>query len=337
MSETNNEKGKIFDSVFKTMCQKTPKLLIPVINEIFKTNYKEEELVTLANDEHIKLNLKPIDTDSCIKLRDKYYHIECQSNPDGEMVIRMLEYDFFIALEKNRQLKDKDVIEFPQSAAIYLRNTSRTPNHLNITVRFADGFEYPYKVPVAKVKEYSLQKILEKKLMFFVPYYIMRYENSSREIYLKPEEKKQLHEEYHKILEAVNTLSSYEQGELMRLIETVLDNYESLDKDVKEDVISMGGTILEFDHDKIYQEGISIGEVRGETRGQKIGEKIGEGRGETKGMFKAVYTLEVKGYNEETACDMIDVNLEDYKKFKAENRLQLKQMEMELNLQGPKR
>lgn len=329
MSSTSNEKVKIFDSVFKTMCEKTPKLLIPVINEIFKTDYNEKELVTLANNEHIKLNLKPIDTDSCIRIRDKYYHIECQSNPDGEMVIRMLEYDFFIALEKNRQLKDKDVIEFPQSAVLYLRNTSQTPNHLDITVRFADGFEYPYKVPVSKVKEYSLQKILEKKLMFFAPYYIMRYENSSREIYLKPEEKIQIHEEYHKILEAVNTLSCYEQGELMKLIETVLDNYESLDKDVKEDVINMGGTILEFEHDKIYQEGIS--------KGEKIGEARGEGRGETKGMFKAVYTLETKGYNEETACDMVDVKLEDYRRFKEKNKLELKEMEIGLKLKGPKR
>lgn len=39
MRVANNEKVKIFDSVFKTMCEKTPKLLISVINEIFKTDY----------------------------------------------------------------------------------------------------------------------------------------------------------------------------------------------------------------------------------------------------------------------------------------------------------
>ena len=65
MRVANNEKVKIFDSVFKTMCEKTPKLLIPVINEIFKTDYNEKELVTLTNDEHIKLNLKSLDADSC--------------------------------------------------------------------------------------------------------------------------------------------------------------------------------------------------------------------------------------------------------------------------------
>ena len=313
MSSTSNEKVKIFDSVFKTMCEKTPKLLIPVINEIFKTDYNEKELVTLANNEHIKLNLKPIDTDSCIRIRDKYYHIECQSNPDGEMVIRMLEYDFFIALEKNRQLKDKDVIEFPQSAVLYLRNTSRTPNHLNITVRFADGFEYPYKVPVVKVKEYSLQKILEKKLMFFAPYYIMRYENSSREMPLKPEEKRQIHEDYHKILETVRTLSSYEQEALLKLIGAVLDSYKSLDKDVKEDVMNMGVAILEFEHDKIYEEGKEEGRERGRKEGRE------EGREE--GKFEAAYNLEELGYNEETVCDMLRLDLNGYKEYKEKNNL----------------
>ena len=317
MSSTSNEKVKIFDSVFKTMCEKTPKLLIPVINEIFKTDYNEKELVTLSNNEHIKLNLKPIDTDSCIRIRDKYYHIECQSNPDGEMIIRMLEYDFFIALEKNRQLKDKDVIEFPQSAVLYLRNTSRTPNHLNVTVRFADGFEYPYKVPVIKVKEYSLQKILEKKLMFFVPYYIMRYENSSREMPLKPEEKRQIHEDYHKILETVRTLSSYEQEALLKLIGAVLDSYKSLDKDVKEDVMNMGVAILEFEHDKIYEEG----KEEGRERGRKEGREEGREEGTEEGKFEAAYNLEELGYNEETVCDMLRLDLNGYKEYKEKNNL----------------
>lgn len=318
MNIANNEKVKIFDSVFKTMCERTPKLLIPVINEIFKTDYSEKELVTLANNEHIKLNLKPIDTDSCIKIRNKYYHIECQSNPDGEMVIRMLEYDFFIALEKNRQLKDKDVIEFPQSAVLYLRNTSRTPNHLDITVRFADGFEYPYKVPVVKVKEYSLQKILEKKLMFFAPYYIMRYENSSKEIPLKPEEKRQIHEEYHKIWEAVHTLPCYEQKELFGLVEAILDSYKSLDKDVKEDVISMGGAILEFDHDKIYEEGKEEGRERGRKEGRE------------EGKFEAAYNLEELGYNEETICDMLRLDLGGYKEYKVKNKLKEPDLKVEI-------
>jgi len=72
-----------------------------------------------------------------------------------------------------------------------------------------------------------------------------------------------------------------------------------------DDLINMGRTILKADYENIYEEGISIGEPKGEI----------------KGLFKAVYTLETKGYNEETACNMIDVKLEDYRKFKEKNNL----------------
>lgn len=67
----------------------------------------------------------------------------------------------------------------------------------------------------------------------------------------------------------------------------------------------MGGVVLQFDHDKVYE----------------AGQMVGEERGERKGLFKAAYILENKGYNEETACDMIDVEREDYKRFKEENKL----------------
>ena len=36
-------------------------------------------------------------TDSAIRIRGSLYHLECQSNPDGSMVLRMVEYDFHIA------------------------------------------------------------------------------------------------------------------------------------------------------------------------------------------------------------------------------------------------
>jgi len=77
---------------------------------------------------------------------------------------------------------------------------------------------------------------------------------------------------------------------------------------LKGNVINMGGVVLEFDCDKVYE----------------AGQLVGEERGERKGLFKAVYILQSKGYNEETACAMLDVKLEDYKKYKIGNKLKLK-------------
>ena len=53
-------------------------------------------------------------------IKNKYYHIECQSNPDSTMEVRMIEYDFMIAHEHARKEKGTYVINFPESAVLFL-------------------------------------------------------------------------------------------------------------------------------------------------------------------------------------------------------------------------
>ena len=55
--------------------QKMPELIVPVLNEIFGTNYPY------------------------FRIGKKGYHFECQSTGDSKMVIRMVEYDFAISIE----------------------------------------------------------------------------------------------------------------------------------------------------------------------------------------------------------------------------------------------
>lgn len=40
---TEAENGTIFDDVFRTIAQKMPQLLIPLINEVFQTDYSEKQ------------------------------------------------------------------------------------------------------------------------------------------------------------------------------------------------------------------------------------------------------------------------------------------------------
>ena len=95
-------KNTVFDDVFRTMVQKMPQLLIPLVNEAFHTDYKEEEeLLQLRNEYEEKLG--KIISDSIIAIENKTYHIECQSVDDTTMAIRMIEYDFAIAMEGARK------------------------------------------------------------------------------------------------------------------------------------------------------------------------------------------------------------------------------------------
>ena len=78
----------VFDDVFRTIAQKLPQLLIPLINEVFHTNYSEDEDFEQLRNEHYEKYGKII-TDSIIRIGRHIYHLECQSEKDAEMVIRM--------------------------------------------------------------------------------------------------------------------------------------------------------------------------------------------------------------------------------------------------------
>ena len=95
----------IFDDVFRTMIEKMPYLAVPLINEVFHTSYPENVPIVQLRNEHQQENGEII-TDSCLKIAGKLYHIECQSVDDTTMAIRMIEYDFSIAIE-NAQKQGK--------------------------------------------------------------------------------------------------------------------------------------------------------------------------------------------------------------------------------------
>ena len=88
----------IFDDVFRTIAQKMPQLLIPLINEVFHTSYSEEEHFEQLRNEHYE-KYGTVITDSIIRIGNHIYHLECQSSKDKTMVIRMFEYDISIAIE----------------------------------------------------------------------------------------------------------------------------------------------------------------------------------------------------------------------------------------------
>ena len=69
---------KPFDRTFRTMAEKMPELLIPLINEVFGTDYPLDEEVMQLRNEHQQEDGELI-TDSCLLIGRKMYHIECQS------------------------------------------------------------------------------------------------------------------------------------------------------------------------------------------------------------------------------------------------------------------
>lgn len=163
------------------MLRKTPELIVPFINESFSRSYPlDAEIIQFAN-EHETPHGAIVD-DSVFRLGDKIYHIECQSTPDTSMVVRMIEYDFNIALEQAIAAGPPYEMDFPESCVLFLRDTPSTPNSLEMKVNLPNGDSFMYQSGVVKAQSYSSDDIFEKRLLILAPYYLMRYEKQLGQI-----------------------------------------------------------------------------------------------------------------------------------------------------------
>ena len=151
----------IFDDVFRTMIEKMPYLAVPLINEVFHTSYSEDVKITQLRNEHQQKDGEII-TDSCLLIGKKMYQIECQSTDDTTMAIRMIEYDFAIAVENAEKQGRRYRIEFPRSCVLFLRSSGNTPDYLEADVIFPDGKTHVYSIPTIKMADYTKDHIFEK-------------------------------------------------------------------------------------------------------------------------------------------------------------------------------
>ncbi|MBS6713429.1 MAG: hypothetical protein KH296_15570 [Ruminococcus sp.] len=300
----------IFDDVFRTMLEKMPELVIPLINEVFGTNYPADIPIEQQRNEHQTKSGEKI-TDSRLKIADKIYHIECQSTSDTEMVIRMIEYDFAISLESKKIENGRYRIYFPHSCVLYLRGKGRS-NTIGMDIVMPNGQIIKYDLPAIYVENYTTDVIFQKKLLFLLPFYIMRYEKSREKLEKNPEELRELLQEYEKIAGKLEdsllgrgreAQHRYLVEVIIRISDYIFANSEKTKKGVN---AAMGGEVLDLKTDKL------IDEIR-----QDVKEEV---RDEVK-MEIVVYMLK-KGINTlEEIADSTNLSLEQVKKIKEEQKL----------------
>ena len=261
-----------YDDTFRTLLQDCPELVVPLINELFGTNYTGREVV-VSNENEIFLRNpegKKRVTDSNLTLISlkgisKRYHLECQSTADGTMEIRMWEYDAQIAL-MNKEYRDGVLyVKFPDSAVIYLRSNSNTPDELKICICVGKK-EIFYEIPILKVKNYTLDEIFEKQLWMLIPFYIFRYEKEFRKINGDEERLHSLRMEYENVAARLDQecqsgrMKPITGGALCELannvVEKLASKYDNVEKEVTE---VMGGKVLNYRSKEIYLEGCAFG------------------------------------------------------------------------------
>ena len=113
---TKAETSTPYDDVHRTMLNDCPKLIIPVVNEMFQKKHSDNEKVTLLNNELFinRQNGKQVEriTDTNLLIGSIHYHLECQSTADGTIMYRMFEYDSQIALQSSEMSGNKLIVKF---------------------------------------------------------------------------------------------------------------------------------------------------------------------------------------------------------------------------------
>ena len=279
-----------YDDTFRTLLQDCPELVVPLINELFGTNYTGREVVVsneneifLRNPEGKKEGKKEKRvTDSNLTLISlkgisKRYHLECQSTADGTMEIRMWEYDAQIAL-MNKEYRDGVLyVNFPDSAVIYLRSNSNTPDELKICICVGEK-EIFYEIPILKVKNYTLNEIFKKQLWLLIPFYIFRYEKEFRKINGDEERLHSLRMEYENVAARLDQecqsgrMKPITGGALCELannvVEKLASKYDNVEKEVTE---VMGGKVLNYRSKEIFREAMEKGLEEGRLEGRLEG------------------------------------------------------------------
>ncbi|MBR5127043.1 MAG: hypothetical protein IKU69_01290 [Roseburia sp.] len=245
----------IFDDVFRTIQERLPQLLIPLVNEVFHTSYAEDIVVERLPEEYQKLVSKVV-ADSCSKIGEQIYHFECQSTKDGNMVIRMIEYDFMIALMEAKWRKRKR-LKFPKSSIIYLRSAKNSVSEEVLEIELADEQVITYRVPVLKLRDYSIEEIFEKNLLILLPYYIIKYEKEISKIAKDVERERYLLDEYAAIIKGLEIYVKKDIEEfhdLLQLMRRIMEYLMRKEPDLKERMSDvMGGKVLPLPSDAIRE------------------------------------------------------------------------------------
>ena len=233
-----------------------------------QTDYSENEAFEQYRNEHEEAFGKVI-TDSIIMIRNKTYHIECQSTDDATMAIRMVEYDFAIALEQSVKRGRMYEMDFPASCVLFLRSTGKTPDVLQVKVNLPDGRSFVYEAKTMKLNRYTKDEIFRKNLLLLLPYYILNYEKDAELLVADEQRLRELLSDYEDIRRQLETELLKEEksvlyADMITLILQISDYVFAEKENVRKGVEKiMGGKVLELFSERLHREGRQEGMQEG--------------------------------------------------------------------------
>lgn len=185
--------------------------------------------------------------------------------PDGRITVRLFEYDAQIALDEGEIAKETWTVTFPNTAVLYLRTYKKTPNKMKYVI-VTPGGNVEYDIPIMKVQDYSLDEILDKRLLMLIPFYIFSHEKNFDVYKNNVKRPAETETEFRKILERLHELEkqgvigAFEKRTIIELsrdvIREIAQKYENVRKGIGD---IMGGALIETEARIILKQGIERG------------------------------------------------------------------------------
>ena len=305
-----NKKSKrrrsVYDDVFRTMTVMSSELVLPLLNEMCGDPDRfngTEKVETLSDDLLLvqpDLEQEKRITDSLLRVsghENEIYHLECQSSPDGTILVRMFEYDSRIALKNAVRTADTLRVRFPRSGVLYLRSNASTPDRLKVVIQVPGGVsgggkdpaevpvsvsgggkdpaEVSYEIAVLKAGAYTIDDIIQKRLYFLVPFFIFNYDHLERyeaDANLLAGMCGRFEELYRRLSEERSSgrISEHAYQMVVILAEKVKQQYTEGYRKVRKEVGRlMGGQVLtEIEPIKSYLRGMREGRAEGRAEGK---------------------------------------------------------------------
>ncbi|MCD7751335.1 MAG: hypothetical protein LUI10_06290 [Lachnospiraceae bacterium] len=280
--DTGVQTGTPYDDVLRTLLNDCRQLVIQLVNEVFGENYTGEEEVVFSPNEHF-LNQQDGGEDkritdttfSIIGTKIGKYLLECQTNPDSSMLVRIFEYSTQVALDESKISGDTLEVVIPNCAILFLRSTRNTPEQMHIRFQFREEY-FTYDIPVIKMQQYTLEDLLRKNLLFLLPFYIFTYDRKLQEYNTDEGKLSALKTEYQMIMTHLNNLeyheqlSTYYKKTIVEMTEKVVDNLTAGYANIRKEVRTvMGGKILEYEAKTILRQGEQKGKLQERQRNEK--------------------------------------------------------------------
>ncbi len=267
-----------YDDAFRTMEGECDDILISMVNYCFGEKFSQGASITRLRNEHFiehkdHSREKRI-TDSYFRITEngieKKYHFECESKKyDDSLLVRIVEYDFLVAMDDCRMERGSLRLKFPHSALLLLRGADDTLDEARIIIETPEG-STSYRLSIIKMSDFDIDSIFEKKLYILLPFFLFNYDKELDAINENETRAENLACILREILDRLDrecnagNLSLFSCNVIIKLIHTVAYKLTNRHKNIQKKVGDvMGGKVVELEFIKNWKASEELGVRKG--------------------------------------------------------------------------